>query len=150
MKRRDFLKGMALAGLPLGWLAGRAARARQAGLVMNRFYIAGFQYYQGPGLLESIRPGQRLEMAAEPDNLHDRFAVRLCHRGRMLGYVPRTDNRHLSRLLRQGAKLQCRVLQVESSAPTWWAVRVEVSLAQPQAPPPASPFGRRRPGPGRG
>jgi hypothetical protein len=47
-------------------------------------------------------------------------------RGRMLGYVPRSDNRHIHRLLRQGAHVTCRVVGADRKAPSWNQLRVEI------------------------
>ena len=46
-----------------------------------------------------------------------------------LGYVPRSDNRHLSRLLRQGAALECRIIAVQPKEAPWRGVRVAVGMA---------------------
>jgi len=39
------------------------------------FTIAGYQYYDGPGLHESLYVGAELHLRLEPDNPHDPFAV---------------------------------------------------------------------------
>lgn len=46
-----------------------------------------------------------------------------------LGYVPRTDNKHISRLILQNAGLTCRVAEVHPEERMWRMVRVEVGLA---------------------
>lgn len=132
--RRAFLK--LLAGLP--FMSASLLRAeekksapelpaeRPASYLFNIFSIAGFQYYEGPGLIRRIRTGELLLLKAEPENPHDAFAVRVERRGRMLGYVPRSDNRHIRRLLEQGARLCCRVVEVDREAPPWNQLRVEV------------------------
>ncbi len=97
-----------------------------ADYLLNVFSIAGFQYHDGPKRLHHLRTGECLELTAEPDNPHDEFAVRIERRGVMLGYVPRSDNRHLHRLLRQGARLSCGIVEVNRKAPPWNQVRVEV------------------------
>jgi hypothetical protein len=45
--------------------------------LMNRFYIAGFQFYDGPRLAGKMRTGEPLSLATEVDNTHDRFAVKI-------------------------------------------------------------------------
>jgi hypothetical protein len=42
---------------------------------------------------------------------------------------PRMDNKHISRLLEQGAGLACRVVGANPFESTWRVVRVEVLLA---------------------
>ncbi|TYO97626.1 HIRAN domain-containing protein [Geothermobacter ehrlichii] len=88
LKRRSFLKS--LLSVPVALLHRPAiARSPDRGLLLNRFSIAGFRYYQGTALLPILRPGQTLQLRAEPDNPHDAFAVRIEWNGRKLGYVPR-------------------------------------------------------------
>lgn len=126
--RRNFLKGfLAAAGSVAGNRLQRA-QAVPAELTLNRFYVAGFQYYDGPRFIGRLNAGQNLTLLAEPDNPHDRFAVKIVKRGIMLGYVPRTDNHHLSRLLGQGAKLTGRVIKAQPEGPTWRMLKIEVCL----------------------
>ena len=127
--RRMFFK--ALLGLSSAALATRrepaTARAERHYL-LNRFHIAGFCYHEGLSIVADLSVGQELQLRAEPDNPHDRYAVALQVGDRMLGYVPRTDNRHLSRLLRQNAPLYARVVDVRPNENTWRMVRVEVTM----------------------
>ena len=67
-----------------------------------------------------------LTLKAEPGNPCDEYAVRIERRGAMIGYVPRSDNRLIHRMLRQGARLTCRVVEVNRQAPPWHQARVEV------------------------
>ncbi len=69
-----------------------------------------------------------LDLTAEPDNPHDYYAVRIEWRGRKLGYVPRSDNRQLNRLLRQGAKLRGEVLESDPQAVVCEMLKVGVEL----------------------
>jgi hypothetical protein len=101
--------------------------------VLNRFTVAGLAYYEGPDLVggkdgQPLTVGTRLNLTAEPDNPHDPYAVIIeCH-GHKIGYVPRSDNHHLSRLLRQGAALECHAIDVDPDSWAWKMVRVEVGL----------------------
>ena len=135
MYRRQFFK--TLFALPLLALRGTAGAAKQPSshsYLLNRFAIAGFQYHDGPTLLPSIQPGLSLALIAEPDNPFDSFAVRIDYQSRKLGYVPRSDNRHISRLLRQDARLWCRVKEVNEDEWPWRAVRVEVGMEEGRNP----------------
>lgn len=53
--RRRFLRAIPALALLLGGAPVRAA-ARET--VINRFSVAGFQYYQGREVLPSLRPGE--------------------------------------------------------------------------------------------
>lgn len=120
-----------LAAVPAVILARRAGGASplpEKEYLLNRFAIAGFQYYRGPQMIRQMGAGEELTLAAEPKNSYDPYAVRIERQGVKLGYVPRSDNRHLSRLLQQGARLSCHVVQVAPEAQTWQMVRVEVGM----------------------
>ena len=125
VSRRTFL-GLLAASPLFGAKAVRAKKAKEYKL--NVFSVAGFQYHDGPKLLGLIRPGDRLGLAAEPDNPHDKYAVKILWADSLIGYVPRSDNRHLSRLLRQEARLTGRVVEVQADEVPWRAVRVGVWL----------------------
>ncbi|MFZ1986122.1 MAG: HIRAN domain-containing protein [Desulfatitalea sp.] len=130
--RRDFFK--IIGAIPLAAalrrpaVASPAAQAPPSRLLLNRFSIAGFQYYDGPALVRRLRPGASLKLTREPRNPHDPFAVEIHLAKAKLGYVPRSDNKHISRLLEQGARLECRVVEIDSRTGVWHKVRVEVGM----------------------
>jgi hypothetical protein len=51
-------------------------------------------------------------LTREPDNAHDRNAVRVEWKGHVLGYLPRTDNSAVARQLDRGNRLQARVVRL--------------------------------------
>jgi len=114
--------------------------APQPPYLLNVVRAAGLAYYDGLAWLAAghVRPGDALIAAAEPTNPHDRFAVELYHQrlGCKLGYVPRTDNKALSRLLRAGAPVWAVVLSADAAqaehAP-WDALTVALGLGSPDA-----------------
>lgn len=126
--RRLFLQW--LPSLPLLGLHVRPAVAWSAPrkLLMNQFRIAGLAYYSVNEAIQQMRAGDSLRLVAEPTNIHDSFAVEIFHGAHKLGYVPRSDNRHLSRLLRQGATLACEVWEADPDATVWEKVRAKVYL----------------------
>ncbi len=127
MRRRSFLKGL-LGAAAVKVTPGFAKTPEPKSVLINRFTVAGFQYYQGPQIIAGIKAGDALGLKTEPGNPHDRFAVQVFHGRTMIGYVPRSDNRHLSRLLRQRAALNCRAIEVRPDGVPWQALRIEVSL----------------------
>lgn len=124
--RRSFLQ--CLLGLPFVRLSPKPDTGPAVHYDLNQFCVAGFQHYPGPGLLQHMHIGEALELTAEPSNPHDPYAVSIKRHGVKLGYVPRSDNRHISRLLRQGAKLTCRVRDITPHAPTWQMLQVAVGM----------------------
>jgi HIRAN domain len=75
--------------------------------------LRGFEYRQPKALLYDMAPGDSLVFVAEPTNPHDSNAVRVHWQGRHIGYLPRENNEHASRLLRQGAELQGNILSLD-------------------------------------
>lgn len=115
--RRSFLKTPA--ALPLAGLPAPQRTPEPATYHLGRFYVAGFQYHEGPALVHRLRAGQTLDLVPEPENPHDPRAVRIAWDGAHLGYVPRRLNRHLHALLQQGAPLRCTVASVQTDEPSW-------------------------------
>jgi hypothetical protein len=72
--------------------------------------------------------GCPLNLLVEPDNPYDHFAVAIYIDETKLGYVPRSDNKHISRLLDQDVRLECRIIEVNPDAAVWNMVRVDVFL----------------------
>ncbi len=121
--RRSFLHS-----LPFLAISARPAAGRPVHYDLNHFPVAGYQHYAGPARIHLFRPGDSLDLIAEPENRFDAYAVRIEHQDIKLGYIPRTDNRHLSRLLRQGARLTCRVTEASPEGPTWRMLQVTVGM----------------------
>jgi hypothetical protein len=126
--RRKFLSF--LLATPLAGLLPKkvAAQHEQQKVLINKFTVAGFQYYKGPKIIGSVRPGDTLELAAEPQNRHDEFAVQILYREKKIGYVPRSDNRHISRLLQEKVRLECTVAEAHPGLQPWEMLQVEVFL----------------------
>jgi hypothetical protein len=114
----------------------RLAKARgvpeKASYELDRFRIAGFQYHQGPFILNELSPGDELELVREADNPHDHRAVALYRGKDHMGYVPRARNRPVARLLDQGCALLCRITAVDPDAELWNAVAVSIFVMSPR------------------
>ena len=95
---------------------------------LDRFFIAGFQYHDGPDLVNELEPGMELRLVHELDNPHDPRAVAFRLGGSHLGYVPRQRNRTIAALLDQGAPLRAWITQVDTDADPWHSVEVAVSV----------------------
>ena len=127
ISRRHLLRSIPALALLLG---GSPLPVAARPTVINRFCVAGFQYYEGAEVLPTLQTGERLRLVPEPENPHDRFAVEIFRGDNKLGYVPRSDNKHISRLLRDKIKLICRIEEVSPESSSWSALRVTVSLLQ--------------------
>lgn len=80
-------------------------------IYFQSFYVVGFKYHEGPLAFSKLKIGSKLKLIAEPDNRFDYKAVAIFHKKLKLGYVPRNENKYLSRLLEanQGDILECWV-----------------------------------------
>jgi len=58
--------------------------------------------------------------------------VRIEHQRSHIGYLPRTHNQAVSRLLQQDAPVRCTITRVDRDAPPWQAVDVQVSVEVPK------------------
>lgn len=83
-------------------------------LYLDKARVAGFYYRKTPDLWRRLRQeeGCKLRLIGEPENVYDPLAVAVYFRGEHLGYVPRSQNRIISLLLRQGLSLRANILQV--------------------------------------
>lgn len=106
-----------------------SAQQMRARIVVQSSPLAGFRHYEAPHLWRELRTGDRLTLVREPDNPHDRNAVRVEWRSFKLGYVPRAQNEAVARLLDRGTLLEARVSRVqEARAPNR---RVEFEIYMP-------------------
>jgi len=69
---------------------------------LQHCYVAGLQYYDALKIWNKLSIGLELEMRTEPENKFDRHAVALYFEEIKLGYLPRSDNRHIAKLLKAG------------------------------------------------
>lgn len=116
--------GLLFAGL----LIASLACAESIKILVQSSPLAGSQYYSAAKVWNKIKPGDRLTLTREPDNRHDRNAVRVDWNGHQLGYVPRAENRAVARALDAGEKLEARVSVLRDDPDPWKRVEFEVYL----------------------
>ena len=95
---------------------------------LERFFIAGFQYHDGPDLVEELQAGMEVMLIHEKDNPHDPRAVAFHLSSSHLGYIPRQRNRTIAALLDQGAPLRAHLTQVDPDADPWHTFEVAVFM----------------------
>ena len=115
-------------GLLLGLVLAQGVGAESIRILVQSSPLAGSQYYALAQAWEQIRPGDRLTLTREPDNRHDRNAVRVDWNGQQLGYIPRAENRTVARALDAGESLEARVAKLRDDANPWRRVELEVYL----------------------
>ena len=112
----------------LCFLAACPAMAGSVKILIQHSPLAGSQYYAASEIGHRIQLDDRLTLSREPDNRHDRNAVRVDWKGHKLGYIPRTENRAIARALDAGEQLEARVSRLRSDANPWRRVEFEVYL----------------------
>lgn len=110
------------------------AAAAELRIIVQQSPLAGFQYYDGKLLWDTMQVGDTLALVREPHNPHDANAVRVEWKGQPLGYVPRRDNAGVARLLDRGEKLQARIVSLTEARNPWQRVQFEVYAEMPRAP----------------
>lgn len=66
------------------------------------FQIAGFTYYEGAEVFNELKIGTHLTLKREPENKFDPYAIALYYNDKKLGFVPRGENKELSKFLEMG------------------------------------------------
>ena len=112
----------------LSMLISTASHAESIRILVQSSPLAGSQYYAASEIGHRIQLDDRLTLSREPDNRHDRNAVRVDWKGHKLGYIPRTENRAIARALDAGEQLEARVSRLRSDANPWRRVEFEVYL----------------------
>ena len=117
-------------GLALSiWLLAQSpASAESIKILVQSSPLAGSQYYSANRVWGEIRIGDRLSLAREQDNRHDRNAVRVEWNGQKLGYVPRAENRAVAQALDAGERLEARVAGLRDDPDPWRRIEFEISL----------------------
>lgn len=113
-----------IACLAISTLAG----AESIKMLVQSSPLAGSQFYAVARVWNEIKPGDRLTLTREPENRHDRNAIRVDWNGQQLGYVPRAENRAVARALDAGEELEARVSKLRDDPDPWRRVEFEVYL----------------------
>ena len=96
--------------------------------LLNKFSVAEFFFYEGPTFLEKMKPGDTLTMKPNAENIEDEYAVQLHFKDTMIGHIPRSDNKHIFRLIEQGKDLVCTIREIDPDAETWQMCKVKVEM----------------------
>jgi hypothetical protein len=109
------------------WLT--AASAESIRMLVQNSPLAGSQYYAMEAFWSEIKVGDALELVREPENPHDRNAIRVVWRGHQLGYVPRAQNRAVASAIDAGERLSARVSALSDNKNPWKRLAFEVFIA---------------------
>lgn len=98
------------------------------------FFIMGIRHHAACNgtdcmLLPTLSPGDLLVLEAEPQNEHDRFAIRaLTQTGDLLGYIPRYYNKAILAHIEKGISYSCRILAVTPAKGCSECVKVRLNM----------------------
>ena len=89
--------------------------------------VHGWQYYDGPRVLKTLKIGQELTLEIEPDSLSDEKAILVqTPNGQKLGYIPWKHKRKFTQRLVKGDLFQVRIRQINPFLPSSRCLRIEV------------------------
>jgi len=77
---------------------------------LTHFSIAGFTYYEGAIVFNKLKVGTKLKLKLEEENKFDARAVALYFKGKKLGFIPKSENRIIYKLLKIGMATNLRVV----------------------------------------
>lgn len=123
LSRRSLLAALGLA--PAAAVA-RTPTVRSGRAPVRILYtrVNGEPYYDALRELDRIVPGAPVLLRREPANRYDKRAIEvLTPGGGKLGYVARSDNPALARMMDAGERFEARVARVDKS---WLDIRLEV------------------------
>jgi hypothetical protein len=66
------------------------------------FDIAGFSYWEGCIVFNELKIGTVLTLVREEENKFDPYAVAICYGEHKIGYIPRDENKVISKFLELG------------------------------------------------
>ncbi|MCS6935434.1 MAG: HIRAN domain-containing protein [Chitinophagales bacterium] len=89
--------------------------------------VAGTSYRDIHRVEDELYPGIELSMVREPDNEQDGFAVKILLHDYHIGYLPRTKNEVIARLMDAGKSFTARVTDFEWEG-AWARIEVEVLM----------------------
>ena len=108
------------------WLM--AAQADSVRMLVQNSPLAGSQYYALEIFWSEIKVGDALTLIREPDNKHDRNAIRVEWKGHQMGYVPRAQNRAVAAAMDAGERLTARVSSLSDNKNPWQRLAFEVFI----------------------
>lgn len=116
--------------LPISLLLVAAAiHAQEIRILVQSSPLAGFQYHDASELWPELRVGDVLNLIRERNNPHDVNAVRVEWRGRMLGYLPRAENRSVAAEMDRGGRVEGRIARLREHRNPWQRVLIDVYVA---------------------
>lgn len=115
-------------------LSPALAQTPSARLLVQSSPLAGSQYYAVGTFWDTLKVGDRLTLVREPENRHDRNAIRVEWRGHRLGYVPRRENGSVAAAMDAGDRLSARIARLTDHPDPWQRVEIEIFIPLQDSP----------------
>jgi hypothetical protein len=128
INRKTFLLYLLQIPFLIPLMRGFLKRTNSKKFLLYKFSVAGSQFYDGDSVINDLKVGGLLKLVNEPNNPFDKFAVKIKYQDKQIGYIPRSDNRYLSRMLEQGIELDCEVLSLQPDVDPGQKIQVAVYL----------------------
>jgi hypothetical protein len=113
--------------LMLCWVL--TAHAQQIRVLIQSSPLAGYQYHAGGEFWDQLKVGDELKLLREPNNPHDKNAVRIEWQGKQLGYLPRAENQAIALELDRGSRVEARIARLREARNPWQRVLIDVFVA---------------------
>jgi hypothetical protein len=125
MKRKDFIKN--LTGIYALRFIQEAEVKQFQKVYLKHFFVRGFQYYEGPTIIDEINSSGLIEMVREPENPVDKRAIALYFNKKKIGFVPRESNKTISILMdTELLEFHSEITHIRPEASHWEQIRVAV------------------------
>lgn len=98
-------------------------------LLVQSSPLAGFRYYAAEARWQEMKAGQALTLIREPENVHDKNAIRVEWRGEKLGYLPRRENKTVAAAIDAGDKIDAKIAKLREHPDPWQRVLIDVFVA---------------------
>lgn len=125
MKRSDFIKSM-IGIYGLSFLPVDSFKQYEK-VYIKQCFLRGFQYYNGPKIINKINQSGLTELVREPDNQYDKHAIAVNFEGKKIGYLPKESNKTISILMdTELLEFHAEISRIEPSASDWEKIFVVV------------------------
>jgi hypothetical protein len=104
------------------------------GKINRIFYIAGVRYYIGCkgedcNKALHLEVGNKLKLELDPENQYDKNAIKIIdEKGNHVGYLPRYYSESMTNILKEGARYNCTVLEVNKENECHECVKVKLEV----------------------
>ncbi|MBK9626049.1 MAG: HIRAN domain-containing protein [Rhodocyclaceae bacterium] len=118
-----------VAGLVLIATSHIALAQGEIRLLVQSSPLAGFRYYAAEARWQEMKEAQALTLIREPENVHDKNAIRVEWRGEKLGYLPRRENKTVAAAMDAGDKIDAKIAKLREHPDPWQRVLIDVFVA---------------------